>query len=262
MINAVLSQEQAFGQRTNTADLYGAVHFTRYQLYGGGDDPPRFWVTGDRQGLLSLTGGELTVSGHFEDLEELASFCAISGAKRVRGPGEILAPLARELGWAAQKRQILYALQECRTEIVEGIEEASLREVYPILQQVFSLQEADFPGWYWEVSYKIRHGLGRVLGVRREEKLACTAGIYHQNHKAALLGSVATLPEYRGNHFAGALVAQLANRARTENRIPFVVCQNPVALGVYKDIGFAPYGEEWILSRGKKPMEMEEKRNQ
>lgn len=252
MINAILSRGQGFERKADTAELYGAIHFTRYQLYGGGDDPPRFWITEDGQGLLSMAGEELTVSGAFSDLEELSVFCAISGANRLRGPKELLAPFKKRLGWQIENRQILWAEKDCPQSPAESIQEGALREVYPVLQQVFGLTKEDFPAWYCETSHKIRHGLGRVLSLVQDGKTVCTAGIYAQNRKAALIGSVATLPAYRGNGFAGALVARLANQARKENRIPFVVCRDPVAIAVYKAVGFSHYGEELLLHRGVK----------
>lgn len=104
--------------------------------------------------------------GRFSDSEELAAFCAICGAKTLRGPASALAETAARLNWPIQSRQILSAVGVLRpTPIPPGICEPSPREVYPLLQGVFDLPEADFAPWYCEVSHKLRHQQGTLLGV-------------------------------------------------------------------------------------------------
>ena len=152
-----------------------------------------------------MSGDTLVVSGCFPDPEELAAFCAVSGAKKLRGRSQTLEAAAKE----------------------------------------------DFAPWYCEISHKLRHRQGALLGVRAAGKMAATAGIYHQNRKAALIGSVATDPAFRRRGYASALVFSLADRARQKGRIPFVICQNPEAAQVYEQIGFTLWGEEWLCCRDK-----------
>lgn len=154
------------------------------------------------------------------------------------------------LNWPIQSRQILSAVGVLRpTPIPPGICEPSPREVYPLLQGVFDLPEADFAPWYCEVSHKLRHQQGTLLGVREEGQIIATAGIYHQNKQAALIGSVATHPAFRKRGYAAALVFLLAARAQESGRIPFVICQNAQAVRVYERVGFTPWGEEWLCLR-------------
>ena len=163
--------------------------------------PPRFWRTPKAEGLLSMSGDTLVVSGCFPDPEELAAFCAVSGAKKLRGRSQTLEAAAKWLGWPIQIRQILSAAGTLRPSVIPpGFCEPSPREVYPLLQAVFGLPKEDFAPWYCEISHKLRHRQGALLGVRAAGKMAATAGIYHQNRKAALIGSVAlTLPSGGGD---------------------------------------------------------------
>ena len=159
---------------------------------------------------------------------------------------------AKWLGWPIQIRQILSAAGTLRPSVIPpGFCEPSPREVYPLLQAVFGLPKEDFAPWYCEISHKLRHRQGALLGVRAAGKIAATAGIYHQNRKAALIGSVATDPAFRRRGYASALVFSLADRARQKGRIPFVICQNPEAAQVYEQIGFTLWGEEWLCCRDK-----------
>ena len=252
MIKAVLPGDDCFIRAAADPDPYGAIHTARWDLYGMESGPPRFWRTPKAEGLLSMSGDTLVVSGCFPDPEELAAFCAVSGAKKLRGRSQTLEAAAKWLGWPIQIRQILSAAGALRPSVIPpGFCEPSPREVYPLLQAVFGLPKEDFAPWYCEISHKLRHRQGALLGVRAAGKMAATAGIYHQNRKAALIGSVATDPAFRRRGYASALVFSLADRARQKGRIPFVICQNPEAAQVYEQIGFTLWGEEWLCCRDK-----------
>lgn len=254
MIKAVLPGDGGFLAAADTPDPYGAIHTACWTLYGGDGGPPRFWRT-VQGGLLSLSGDRLTVSGAPGDPEELAAFCAISGAQKLRGPRPSIENTAALLGWRIQVRQILSGQGTlCPHPPPEGFCEPSPRQVYPLLSAVFGLPQEDFAPWYCETSHKLRHNQGRLLGVLADGEIVSTAGIYHQNSGAALISSVATARPYRGRGYAAALVRALAQWAQDEGKIPFVICHNPAALSVYRQVGFAPWGEEWVCFRKGSPL--------
>lgn len=110
MIRAVLPGDSLFAPSAAGPDPYGAIHTARWELYGRGAGPPRFWRTPKADGVLSLSGDTLVLSGRFSDSEELAAFCAICGAKTLRGPASALAETDRPAELAHQSRQILSAV--------------------------------------------------------------------------------------------------------------------------------------------------------
>ena len=106
MIKAVLPGDGGFLAGVAGPDPYRAIHESLWTLYGGEAGPPRFWQT-ETGGLLSLSGEALTVSGDFSDPAELAAFCTVCGAKKLRGPRSVTEGAARILGWRVRVRQIL-----------------------------------------------------------------------------------------------------------------------------------------------------------
>ena len=254
MIKAVLPGDGGFLAGVAGPDPYRAIHESLWTLYGGEAGPPRFWQT-ETGGLLSLSGEALTVSGDFSDPAELAAFCTVCGAKKLRGPRSVTEGAARILGWRVRVRQILSGEGAfCPGPLPQGFCEPSPRQVYPLLEAVFGLPTADFSAWYCETSHKLRHEQGRLLGVLAGGSIVSTAGIYHQNGSATLISSVATAPSHRGRGYAAALVGTLAAGAQKSGRIPFVICQNPAALRVYQQVGFLLWGEEWLCLREECPL--------
>ena len=138
MIRAVLPGDSLFAPSAAGPDPYGAIHTARWELYSRGAGPPRFWRTPKADGVLSLSGDTLVLSGRFSDSEELAAFCAICGAKTLRGPASALAETAARLNWPIQSRQILSAVGVLRpTPIPPGICEPSPREVCSLVLRGF-----------------------------------------------------------------------------------------------------------------------------
>ncbi len=252
MISAVAPKDPQFLQQASGPDPYEAIHTARYRMYGADSGPPRFWRACSPQGigLLSLAGDTLAVSGRVEDPEELAAFCAICGAQKLRGERQTLEQAVALLGWDVQRRTILSAAGPlCPAGRPDEVCQPPLEQVYLLLRETFGLPEDAFAPWYCEVSHKIRHGMGIVLGVQEKEQLAATAGIYYQNDAAALIASVATRPAFRGRGYAGALVFALAEQAKKRGVTPFVICHNPAAIRLYERVGFSGWGEEWLCSR-------------
>ncbi len=70
-----------------------------------------------------------------------------------------------------------------------------------------------------------------------------TAGIYYQNARTAVIGSVATRSDCRGRGYAGALVTGLTARVARAGKAPRIVCQNDNARRLYERLGYRAEAE-------------------
>lgn len=254
MIKAIFAPDESWLRAADTPDWHGAIQMTRWAVYGEDKSSPRFWLLANdgQVGAASLGEDTLVFCGDFPDLDELAAFVRLSGAKFLRGNENIVQPLCEKLGWEPFCKQVV-SWPGGERDFSEKIHKApDLKEVFALLHQVFSLPDEMFSQWYWENSYKIRHGLGEIWTVQQGEKTACTAGIYHQNKRAALIGSVATGTEFRGKGYASALICALAQKASAQGQMPYIVCENRYAVQVYQKAGFVLAGQDFFAKNTEK----------
>ncbi|MBR3289587.1 MAG: hypothetical protein IKI63_02285, partial [Clostridia bacterium] len=85
----------------------------------------------------------------------------------------------------------------------------SPRDVYPLLAAVFGESLPPFDVWYADVSHRVRHGLCRIAGVRKQGDAVSCAMTVAETETAWLLGAVATKPDYRGKGYASTNVRRL-----------------------------------------------------
>lgn len=95
---------------------------------------------------------------------------------------------------------------------------SSLREIYPILQTGFGETLPAFDAWYADVSHRMRHGVCRAAVVREMGRPVACAMTVAQARDGAVLGAVATLPDYRSRGYASACVTTLAAVLQGEGR--------------------------------------------
>lgn len=97
---------------------------------------------------------------------------------------------------------------------------------------------------------------GCYYGLRRGGVLVSVAGVhvFSPAYRVAVLGNIATLPEYRGQGLAAAAAARLCQelRWRVDTIGLNVRRDNAPALACYTRLGFTPCGEyeEWMVGAG------------
>jgi ribosomal protein S18 acetylase RimI-like enzyme len=113
------------------------------------------------------------------------------------------------------------------------------------LAEISTFYESAYPGT-WFVPRML--DTGRYVGVRRDGRLACVAGVhvYSPTWRVAALGNVATLPNLRGQGLARgacASLCQLLLRDGIESIALNVRADNASAIASYTRLGFEPVAE-------------------
>ena len=98
----------------------------------------------------------------------------------------------------------------------------SPRELYPLLSACFSEGLPSFDGWYADVSHRLRHGCCRIAVVHENGRPVACAMTTAEGGGAALIGAVATHPDFRGRGYASACVAYLTALLQQERRQVFL----------------------------------------
>ncbi|QWU13693.1 hypothetical protein SAMN04487895_103381 [Paenibacillus sophorae] len=92
-------------------------------------------------------------------------------------------------------------------------------------------------------------GTGRTYFVERDGRTAAAASTTAENSMSAMVVSVATHPDYRGQGLASLVVTKLCSDLVSEGKSLCLFYDNPDAASIYKRIGFRDIGDWSMLYR-------------
>ncbi len=215
------------------------------RAYGTEQDFCRFCVGEDS--ALSLMDGAATA--HFgADGEDLELFLAMSpDVRTVRTGAEDARRLAVRFGGRVQTGEVVRADSPV---LPEG--EAATADpaaIWPVLQAVFGDTLPSFDAWYADAHHRWRHGLLHTAAVMRDGRVVSCALTTAECEDAALLGGVATLPDYRGQGLASAVVTALAAARQAAGQRVWISPKNADAARLYRRLGFTVCGEWGIAEK-------------
>lgn len=124
---------------------------------------------------------------------------------------------------------------------------ATAREIYPLLSLCFDAALPPFESWYVDVSHRLRHGVCHTAAIFREGAVVASAMSVAEYAGTALLGAVATHPDYRGRGYATACLRALAEQL--PGRRILLSPKNAYAAGLYAHLGFVPFGRWGVVYR-------------
>ncbi len=125
---------------------------------------------------------------------------------------------------------------------------SSPKEIYDVLSIVFTDFSA-FEPWYLDVSYRMRHNLCHQASVRKNDILVSTAMTVAEWEGGALLGSVATLPEYRRCGYAAQCVLSLTAFCQQAGKTVYISPKNESAKRLYASLGFKDFEKIALIER-------------
>ena len=153
------------------------------------------------------------------------------------------ADTARALGASLEGEVACGDVMAAPRDIAAAVTEtAAPREIFPVLQAGFDEAAPAFESWYADVMLRIRRGLCRISCVRENNRVAATAMTVAEGERIALIGAVATHPDYRRRGYASACVSTLAAQLQNEGRQVLLSPKNETAARVYAKLGFAVCG--------------------
>ena len=208
----------------------------------------RYWE-GEGRLAAALMEGRLTLFSP-EDLgEETALFISMQPEIRClrtdRASAERLGCLLP--GWRLETGQVMRPGR--MFEPSGSVSVPSPRALYPVLAACFPGELPAFDAWYADVHHRLRHGLCRLAAVETDGGVAACAMTTAECAGGAVIGAVATLPDYRGRGYASACVSTLAASLQKEGRRIYLSPKNAGAQRLYAGLGFVPCGEWGTLQR-------------
>lgn len=231
--------------------IAGARIYTLCRVYGVDCPFLQLWMmenAGKAYGAVARFDNRITVSA--EDragLEELARFLRyLGGFRYIDGSRRLCRELLRQLGGNLSTLRTMSLRKGITASAVAPVNVSPrLDDVYRLLCRVDPLfaQAVEYSAWLTHTSHLIRHRLGVCCTLEEEGIPVSTAGVYSMGQAYGVIGSLATLPEYRGRGYASAAVIYLCEWIERSGRIPAVVCGRDSMKDFYRSLGFEEMGD-------------------
>lgn len=110
-----------------------------------------------------------------------------------------------------------------------------LPAVYELLRDHFP-SVSPFNSWYPDVSHRLRHGNSHISVILDDEKVISTAMTVAETDNAAVLGQVATHPDFRRRGMAATCVKSTVCQCKGKKL--YILPVDDIALKLYEKLGF------------------------
>ena len=121
---------------------------------------------------------------------------------------------------------------ECK---VNRLYTENLKDMYQLIVKNFNV-DIDFPQWFVDMSYRLRHNSAKFYGIYEDEKLVSGAFSLFETEKSAVISSVVTDENYRRKGYGEDVVKFLLNE--NQNKDVYVFTENDKIKKWYEKMGF------------------------
>lgn len=246
MVKSVEKGDKAFLEFCNR-DVFGTRIKAYFNCYSTDYDFVKFWVQTNEDGAItaaiSRIDGDMTLCAYNADYEELLQFVRIVGFSTIQCRRDVAKTFTDDetlWGYVVRYENITDERD------VTFRKDYELREIYNIIKAANLTGVGDYLPWLSDTTFRINRNTATPSLAEVDGNPAGCAMVLFRTDKAALLGAVATVPEFRGRGIAGALVTHLANGELAQGRRTELLCKNDSIVDFYKSIGFT-VKDEWSL---------------
>lgn len=227
MIRLLTPDREADFLRFCESEPAGAVLTTRLEAYGISDNHAMFWYAEDENRNLTAACGMmdgilLVCASERTEKTELQEFSKVVGAREIT------------YGKAAYLLCYNGEPSDKQTTTVTG---ENLKDIFPVIFENDPDRDAFFSDWYTDVSHKLRHGLIHGRSLYADGRCVSAALTSGETKKIAVISSVATIQEYRGQGFASQVVRSLASSLP---QAVYLMTNDKKTNDWYQSIGFTP----------------------
>jgi GNAT superfamily N-acetyltransferase len=246
MIKCVGKDDEAFLSFCDR-DVFGTRIKAYFKCYSTDYDFVKFWVQTNENGEVTATisrvDGDMTLCEYGADYEELLQFVKIVGFTTIQCRRETAQHFTdKEVLWGYVVR--FWEEKPCKD--IAAKDSFELKEIYDIIKAENLTGVGDYLPWLSDTTFRVNRNTAKPLLAHIDGRNAGCAMVLFRTDKAALLGAVATVPEFRGKGVARALVTRLAVSELADGRRVELLCKNDSIVEFYKSIGFKAT-DEWSL---------------
>ena len=216
-----------------------------------------YWMTADDVSC-KCTGAIARNGSNFilfltdnSDLDEISSFMRVAGASGAICNGKYS---LKVFGGKCVTGSVLV-----RKEPFENLND-NLKIATPEIKDAYNLivKCADenftpppFENFYVDINHKLRHNTMRMYGIFENESPVAVAMTVAESDNGAVLGAVASSPEYRSHGYGSSIVKYITNRLVAENKAVYLHRAKNANVSFYNNLGFKETGiwKEYFFER-------------
>ncbi len=113
----------------------------------------------------------------------------------------------------------------------------NLKDMYSLIKENFNV-EIDFPEWFVDMSYRLRHNAAKFYGIYEDDILVSGAFSLFETENTAVISSVVTDENYRHKGYGEDVVRTLINENKSKK--VYVFTENDKIKKWYEKMGFVP----------------------
>lgn len=237
----------SFLQQFTKGDPFGCRIYSLFNCYNCELPFVDFWVqinNGMCTAAISRLGTQFVAQiTQKADIEELSSFFRISGSTSV------LCDYKYKLDVFAENIESGAILKffgnpydiNSDNEIIEPTIEEAFKLLNICSDKGF--ETPDFESFNLDVSHKLRHNTIRMIGVNEKDKLAAVGMTVAETGTDAVLGAIASHPQYRNKGLGSLMVQMLTNSLLKENKNIYLHRAMDKNISFYSRLGYKVYGK-------------------
>ena len=185
--------------------------------------------------LISKVGSTVTVScSDISVCEEINEFAKVIGYRKILCDRSISFCFDGEKLWGDILR--LNSEDDFNSKAKQLYTE-NLKDMYYLIKKNFNV-EIDFPEWFVDMSYRIRHNSAKFYGIYEDDKLVSGAFSLFETENSAVISSVVTDENYRCKGYGEDIIRALLNENKSKN--VYVFTENDKIKKWYEKMGFIP----------------------
>ena len=175
------------------------------------------------------------------DTEELSAFLRVSGASVILSDTPLDCHMNFRSGPVLFNRGILVISEDY------GVITPEIMEFYSVIEKSASknFTPPSYESFLLDVGNRLQKGAARLLGVEEKGELAACVMTLAESADSAVLGALATLPEYRKKGLGRFLIKYINNELIGEGKTVFMHRAEDENIDFYNRLGFKEYGK-WI----------------
>ena len=235
--------------------VLGSRIYTLYNCYGNNYPFVRLWICCDEKdqitACMSIMSGVATIAASARcDFEELAMFFGKDDTIDVFEIDEKTGvEFNKYLNYKFTTRPIMNFGGNLNYEKPKfPIYTDVLKFSFKILKDSDEdFKNVDFISWFYDIHNRTKNNHCKIFALKYDGKWVSTGGYYITSPVSAIIGGIATEPEYRKMGFASELVKYLTNLILQQNKTPCLIAADDSLEEFYNKLGYKRTSAEMCI---------------